>query len=75
MTRFDSLLETLTRSRVDFIVVGGAAGIAHGSARFTQDLDVVYGRSRQNLHRVGAEGSWAAAGATLANRHNQHSRT
>jgi hypothetical protein len=33
-------------------VVGGTAALAHGSARLTQDVDVVYDRSRDNLDRV-----------------------
>lgn len=49
MTDFDALLTTLARHHVKFIVVGGAAAIAHGSARLTQDLDIVYARSPENL--------------------------
>ena len=41
MTDFDALLTTLGRQEVAFIVVSGAAAIAHGSARLTQDLDIV----------------------------------
>jgi len=52
MTDFEALLGTLDRNRVEYIVVGGAAAIAHGSARFTQDLDVVYHRSPENLDRL-----------------------
>ena len=52
MTEFDSLLTTLVRHEVAFIVVGGAAAIAHGSARLTQDLDIVYERSPGNLDRL-----------------------
>ncbi len=52
MTDFEALLAALTRHEVTFIVVGGAAAIAHGSARFTQDLDIVYQRSQQNLNRL-----------------------
>ena len=44
MTDFAALLSTLGEHKVDFIVVGGAAAIAHGSARLTQDLDIVYRR-------------------------------
>jgi hypothetical protein len=33
-------------------LVGGAAAIAHGSARLTQDLDIVYERSSANLDRL-----------------------
>jgi hypothetical protein len=47
MTDFEALLSALDRNRV-----GGAAALAHGSARLTQDLDVVYGRSSENLDRL-----------------------
>jgi predicted nucleotidyltransferase len=52
MTDFDALLGTLVRNDVAFIVIGGAAAIAHGSARLTQDLDIVYERSSANLDRL-----------------------
>ena len=35
-----------------FIIVGGAAAVIHGSSRLTQDLDVVYQRSPQNIMRL-----------------------
>jgi hypothetical protein len=54
MTDFDALLTTLWRHEVAFIVVGGAAAIAHGSARLTQDLDIVYLRTAANLDRLAA---------------------
>lgn len=46
------LIEALTRHGVDFIVVGGIAGLAHGSAYPTFDLDVAYSRERPNLERL-----------------------
>ncbi len=49
MTAFEGLLAALDRQGVEYIVVGGAAALAHGSARFTQDLDIVYSRSADNL--------------------------
>ena len=52
MTDFEALLRSLETSRVEYIVVGGAAALAHGSARFTQDLDIVYSRSPENLNRL-----------------------
>jgi hypothetical protein len=52
MTDFGALLRLLSRHDVEFIVVGGAAAIAHGSARLTQDLDIVYERSPENLDRL-----------------------
>ena len=52
MTDFRALLEALARAGVRFILVRGAAATAHGSARLTQDLDVVYDRSPENLRRL-----------------------
>ncbi|MEW6743952.1 MAG: hypothetical protein AB1486_14470 [Planctomycetota bacterium] len=52
MTDFKSLLGTLVAHRVEFLIVGGAAATAHGSARLTQDLDIVYRRSPENLDRL-----------------------
>ena len=52
MTDFARLLNVLTAEGVEFILVGGAAGIAHGASRLTQDLDVVYRRTADNLDRL-----------------------
>jgi predicted nucleotidyltransferase len=52
VTRFAELLRVLAAAEVEFIVVGGVAATAHGSARSTQDVDVVYGRSQENLRRL-----------------------
>jgi predicted nucleotidyltransferase len=52
MTEFTRLLATLVGGDVRFIVVGGVAATVHGSARLTQDLDVVYARDAANLERV-----------------------
>lgn len=52
MTNLERLLRTVIDAGVEFIVVGGVAGGLHGSARATYDLDVVYGRRRENLERV-----------------------
>lgn len=54
MIDFAETLVALDRRAVRFIVVGGAAAIAHGSARLTQDLDIVYERSPENLTRLTA---------------------
>jgi len=52
MTDLPALLKALSQAGVDFVIVGGAAATVHGSARLTQDLDVVYGRSPENLSRL-----------------------
>jgi len=45
-------LRRLAGSGVEFIVVGGAAATAHGSARLTADLDIVYRRTAENVKRL-----------------------
>jgi hypothetical protein len=52
VTDFERLLTVLTRSGVEFIVIGGFAATAHGSAHITVDLDVVYRRSADNVDRL-----------------------
>jgi predicted nucleotidyltransferase len=49
MVDFEKIITALTQSGIRFIVVGGAAATAHGSARLTQDLDIVYERSKENI--------------------------
>jgi hypothetical protein len=57
------LLETLERHGVDFVVVGGIAGMAQGSSYPTYDLDVAYARDPANLRRLAD--ALAAIGVTL----------
>ena len=52
MTDFEGLIRSLTEGGVEFIIVGGLAATAHGSARLTQDIDVVYSRSRDNVRKL-----------------------
>jgi hypothetical protein len=52
MTDYPRLLRALASHGVEFIVVGGAAATAHGAARLTLDLDVVYRRTPDNMERV-----------------------
>lgn len=37
---------------VEFVLIGGVAGIVHGSARITYDVDLVYSRSTGNIARL-----------------------
>jgi len=52
VTDFARLLGALVEGHVEFIVIGGFAATAHGSAHVTVDLDVVYGRSAENIARL-----------------------
>lgn len=47
-----SILRALSASEVDFVVIGGIAAVAHGSAYITQDFDICYARSPANLERL-----------------------
>lgn len=48
------LLQALDRHGVEFIVIGGVAGLAHGSSYPTYDLDIIYAREASNLERLAA---------------------
>ena len=50
--RLPDLLGTLQRHNVDFVVIGGMAGLAHGSSYPSFDLDIAYARDRENLERL-----------------------
>ena len=56
MTRPDlaGLLRLLSEGGVEFILVGGLAATAQGSAHITFDLDVVYRRTPENIDRLAA---------------------
>ncbi len=48
------LLDALDRNEVEFVVIGGVAGLAHGSSYPTYDLDIAYARDARNLERTAA---------------------
>jgi len=52
MTEFRALIEVLATAEIEFILIGGFAATVHGSARLTQDLDILYSRSPENLGRI-----------------------
>ena len=54
MTDFRRLVAILCDAGTEFILVGGVAATAHGAARTTLDLDVVYRRTPENLRRLAA---------------------
>lgn len=49
---FGGILRTLVDADVDFILIGGLAGMAHGSSRATLDVDVVYDRTEPNITKL-----------------------
>lgn len=50
--RIGEILSTLTRHGVDFVLVGGQAGIARGSSYPSFDVDVAYSRDSANIARL-----------------------
>lgn len=49
---FKSILLKLCTESVDFIVVGGIAGILHGATITTFDVDIVHSREPNNVKRL-----------------------
>ena len=54
MPALESLLERLTRARVEFVVVGGFAGVAYGMTLLTEDIDICCRLGAENLLRIQA---------------------
>ena len=51
MTELNQLIQRLCDAEIDFVIVGGFAGILHGSTLVTRDLDVcaVLSRSKTSI--------------------------
>ena len=63
MTDFEAVIRTFSEAGIEFVIVGGLAATIHGSARLTQDIDLVYSRSSANIERlVAALGIASTAG-------------
>ena len=52
MTDFATLIRALCEAEVRFAIIGGVAATLHGSARLTQDVDIVYARDPGNLENI-----------------------
>ncbi|MBK7708267.1 MAG: hypothetical protein IPN69_16625 [Acidobacteria bacterium] len=52
MIQLETALRSLVEAEVEFVVVGGVAITAHGSAYLTQDLDFCYSRTKENLRKL-----------------------
>lgn len=52
--RLKEIVECLRRHEVDFVLIGGMAGMALGSAYPSYDVDIAYGRDPENLERLAA---------------------
>jgi hypothetical protein len=52
VTNFEAVLTALAKANVTFVVVGGYAAMLLGSALVTQDLDICYERTPENMERL-----------------------
>ena len=49
---FETILAALVASDIRFVVIGGVAATVHGSARFTNDIDLCYDTAPDNVERL-----------------------
>ncbi len=49
---FEELLELLTKHSVKYLIVGGYAVAFHGYPRFTNDIDIFYELSEENVKKI-----------------------
>lgn len=61
---FQPLIRALTDNGIRFVLIGGLAMVARGSAHVTQDIDICYARDADNLSLISA----------IFNAHNVHLR-
>src|SRR5882757_1587969 len=52
MTNFEASLRALSKVNATFVIVGGYASMLLGSAIVTQDLDICYERTPENMERL-----------------------
>ena len=52
MTRFEDLIKGLVAGGIRFVLVGGLAASAQGSAYVTLDMDICYERTRENIGKI-----------------------
>jgi predicted nucleotidyltransferase len=50
--QIEELLRVLHKEQVDFVLLGGAAAILHGSSYVTKDIDLAFSRERENCNRL-----------------------
>ncbi|MFO0605228.1 MAG: hypothetical protein U0324_18760 [Polyangiales bacterium] len=48
----DALIVALVTEGVEFVVIGGVAGVLHGASIVTRDLDIVHRRTPENIARL-----------------------
>jgi hypothetical protein len=54
MLDIEGILRHLTNEHAEFVIIGGLAMIAHGSAYITKDVDLCYSRTSKNIALIAA---------------------
>jgi predicted nucleotidyltransferase len=49
---FEAILAAMVARDIRFVVIGGVAATVHGSARFTNDIDLCYDTAPDNIERL-----------------------
>ena len=52
MIDLEKAITSLAANCVDYVIIGGVAISLHSSGYITQDLDLCYSRSKENIHRL-----------------------
>ena len=52
MTNFEKILKVFENNGIEYILIGGFAGVVYGSSRLTRDVDFVYNRSPENIKKI-----------------------
>ena len=52
MQNLKALLERLLQNQIDFVLVGGFAGVVHGSTLVTQDLDICLAMTNEQIEKL-----------------------
>jgi len=52
MVKFQEVLKNLNSHQVEYIIIGGYAAVLHGASYATNDVDICYHRTKQNLESI-----------------------
>lgn len=52
MKNLNQLLKHLLIAKIDFVLIGGYAGVVHGSNQLTRDLDICMALSEENINKL-----------------------
>lgn len=52
MQNLNLILNRLINAEIDFVLIGGYAGIVHGSTQVTQDIDICAALTKENIEKL-----------------------